>query len=450
MALRSLSRREFMVNVVASAALMPLYHRREWRSRDDTRAWQLERIRHVVDHAYAQVPLYRETYRAAGIEPGDIRSWDDVARLPTVGKSDMSEGYPHRVLAADVSLADCLESTSSGSTGRMLTIAHRATRTWAYVLATQRLLRWCTGGSYPFWYRQAYIYTSPFPVPHGTRIYPLRFIPTVSDPDPMLAELRAFRPHILTCYPTVLRDLLAADADGLRALELRGVSVSSEVSTQDERDGWSELLGCPVRDEYSSEELTRMAAQCPQGRYHLMEDITYLEILDTDTGRPTTGIGEVVGTELHNEAMPFIRYRQGDLARISLETCPCGRPGRLLVDLAGRANDGFWARDGGWLSPGLLLDACYRTLMSAPDAVAVYRLVQEAVGSARLEVVPGKAWAAGTAEHLRIDLAGQLDGRLEISVAVVDGLERGAAGKRATIVRTVEAPQPPRPSRKPA
>lgn len=201
-----------------------------------------------------------------------------------------------------------------------------------------------------------------------------------------------------------------------------------------------------------------MAAQCPEGRYHLMEDVTYLEILDTETGQPTTGIGEVVGTELHNEAMPFIRYRQGDLARISLDQCPCGRPGRLLADLAGRANDGFWAGDGGWLSPGVLLDACYRTLMSAPDAVAVYRLVQSEMGLARLEVVPGTAWAEGMADHLRTDLAGQLDGRLEVSVVVVDGLERGAAGKRATIVRTVDpagSPQPggspqPRPSRKPA
>ena len=453
MSLRPLSRGEFAVNAAAAALLMPVYRRREWRSREATRAWQLKRIIRLVERAYAQVPLYRETYQAAGIDPRDVRDWDDVARLPTIAKSDLIEGFPERVLAGDVPLEACLLSTSSGSSGRMLTIAHRASRNWSYALATQRLLRWATGGSYPFWYRQAYIYTSPFPVPEVRWLYPLRFIPTTTDPAPMLAELRRFRPHILTCYPSVLRDLVSADAAGMRELQLKGVSVSSEISTQEERDAWSACLGCRVRDEYSSEELTRMAAQCPAGRYHLMEDITYLEVLDPESGQPTTGTGEVVGTELHNDTMPFIRYRQGDLARLSLDTCSCGRPSRLLIELAGRANDGFWTRQGHWLSPGMLLDACYRTLMSAPDAVAAYRLVQAELGSACLEVVPGKAWQEGSAERLRDVLTSQLDGQVDVAVDAVGVLERGPAGKRATIVRLVDPPgsaQVPEASRKPA
>jgi phenylacetate-CoA ligase len=440
MSLRQLSRRELFVNAAASALLMPLYHRREWRSREATRAWQLQRIVRLATRAYEQVPLYRERYDAAGIRPNDVRTWEDVARLPFIDKADVADGFPDRVIARDVSLDDCLLSTSSGSSGRMLTIAHRASHNWPYALATQRLLRWCTGGSYPFWYRQAYIYTSPFPLPDQRFVYPLHFIPTATDPAPMLAELTAFRPHVLTCYPSVLRDLIAADAMVMRTLGLRGASVSSEVSSQEERDGWAEVLGCPVRDEYSSEELTRMAAQCPAGSYHLMEDITYVEVVDPDTSRPTDGVGEVVGTELHNEAMPFIRYRQGDLARIGHDACACGRPSRLLTELAGRANDGFWTSGGDWLSPGLLLDACYRTLMALPEAVAAYRLVQADIGAARLEVVPGKTWYDDAAGSLRAGLSRELQGRLNVTVERVRSLERGAAGKRATIVRLVDAP----------
>lgn len=453
MSLRRLSRRELLTNATASALLMPLYHRREWRSREATRAWQLKRVIRLVRRAFEQVPLYRERYREVGIRPADVGSWDDIARLPLIDKADLIDGFPERVVAQDVSLDECLLSTSSGSSGRMLTIAHRASRNWPYALATQRLLRWCTGGSYPFWYRQAYIYTSPFPVPEQRLVYPLRFIPTSADPAPMLAELRAFRPHVLTCYPSVLRDLLAADARSMRDLGLRGVSVSSEASSQGERDAWSEVIGCPVRDEYSSEELTRIAAQCPSGRYHLMEDITYLEVVDPVTGEPTDDVGEIVGTELHNDAMPFIRYRQGDLARISPDACPCGRPGRLLLELAGRANDGFRTTRGEWLSPGLLLDACYRTLMAVPESVAAYRLVQADLGSARLDVVPGKAWAEDVPDRLAAELSRELEGRLGVTVERVEGLERGAGGKRATIVRLNDAPdarQAPRLSRKPA
>jgi phenylacetate-CoA ligase len=453
MSLRRLSRREYAVNAVAAGLLMPVYRWREHRSLEATRTWQLERIVSLVARAYAQVPLYRERYDAAGIDPRDVRTWDDVARLPTVTKADLADGFPERVVAADTSLESCLLSTSSGSSGRMLTIAHRADRNWPYALATQRLLRWAAGGSYPFWYRQAYIYTSAYPVPDVGWLYPLRFIPTTTDPAPMLAALSDYRPHILTCYPSVLRDLLLADARLMHDLRLRAVSVSSEVSTQDERDAWSAILGCPVRDEYSSEELTRMAAQCPAGRYHLMEDITYLEILEPDSDRPTSGLGEVVGTELHNTAMPFIRYRQGDLARLGPGDCSCGRSSRLLLELAGRANDGFWTLEGRWLSPGMLLDACYRALMAVPDAVAAYRLVQDSVGRARLDLVPGRAWAETSADRLARGLSQELDGQVEVTVAVVEGLERGPAGKRATILRLVDPPgaaQVPGASTKPA
>ena len=440
MSLRRLTTSEYLVNLAAVTVLWPVYARREWRSPEATRAWQLRRIRDLVRRAYDQVPVYREKYDAAGFRPGDLRTWADFERLPTITKTDLIDGYPARSLARDTPVERCLLSTSSGTSGQMMTIAHRADRNWAYALATQRLLRWATGGRYPFWYRQAYIYTSPYPTPQLPGLYPLRFIPTANDPAPILAALRAFRPHVVTCYPTVLRDLIAADATLMRGLALKGVSVSSEASTQDERDAWGAALGCPVRDEFSSEELTRIAAQCPRASYHLMEDIVYTEILAPDADRAADGQGEVVGTELHNRTMPFIRYRQGDLASLGATPCPCGRPSRTLEQVSGRANDGFRLADGRWLSPGLLLDACYRALMDSPDVVAAYRFVQVAPDRADLEAVPGPSWTADASERLRDALERELDHALRVSVVSVAALERGPAGKRATIVRRIDQP----------
>lgn len=442
MTLRQLTTAEFLVNLIAASAAIPIYERREWRAPEATRAWQLGRIRRLVDRAHAQVPLYREKYEAAGYRPGELRSWEDFAHLPTVTKAEIADGYPDRSVARDTPLERCLLSTSSGSSGRVMVIAHRADRNWPYALATRRLLRWASGGRYPFWYRQAYIYTSPYPTPQLPGFFPLVFIPTGNDPAPMLTALRQSRPHVLTAYPTVLRDLLAADSQAMRALRLHGVSVSSELSTQEERDAWSELLGCPVRDEYSSEELTRIAAQCPERRYHLMEDIVYTEILEAGTERPTDGIGEVVGTELHNQTMPFIRYRQEDLARIKPPGCPCGRPSRLLSGLQGRANDGFFLADGRRLSPGFLLDAAYRALMSRPGVVAAYRLIQRSPHQAELQIVPGRAWSTDAPGELARSLEDEIGGGLRIEARTVESLERGGGGKRATIVRDPAVPVP--------
>jgi phenylacetate-CoA ligase len=435
MALRRLTAREYAINLAMTIACWPVYARREWADREHLDAFALRRTREMAVHALG-VPIYAERYRAAGVEPAEIRSWDDVRRLPLMAKATIVDGYPDRSLEPGADLSRCLLSTSSGSSGRMMTIPHRADRFWPYLLSGQRMLRWAAGGRYPFWWRQAYVYTTEYPLLRVPGLYPLHFIPTASEPDAILAELERYRPQLLHTYPSVLRDLVALDANRMHRLHLQGVSVGSELSTQEERDGWEETLACRVRDEYSSEELGRIASQCPDGRYHLHEDVVHIEILDPD-GQPTAGTGEVVGTELHNRTMPFVRYRQGDLARIVDEPCSCGRQTRLLVDLAGRSNDGFVLADGRRLAPGFLLDACYRALIAAGEGVAsAYRFVQVDPSRANFEFVPGPDHDPSAdvlmADSLRLELAGS---GLEVTVRAVDTIERPPGGKRATVFR---------------
>lgn len=438
MPLRALTNAEYLSDVAGAIVAYPAYRRRERWTGERLRAWQLRRIRGLVDRAYASVPTYRERYTAVGFRPGELRTWADFAALPTIAKADLVTGYPEKAVAGDTDLVGCLVSTSSGSSGRMMEIPHRADRLWPYALVTERLFRELAGRYPPTW-RLAYIYTSPYPVRGSLGLFPSTFIPTADDPTPMLDALRQCRPQLLAVYPTVLRDLLAADAASMRRLGLRGVAVSSEHSTSEERRGWAEILGCPVGDQYSSEELAYIAAECAAGAYHLVEDMTYVEILAAGSDLPADGVGEVVGTELHNRTMPLIRYRQGDLARVETRDCSCRQgaagPVRQLAELAGRANDGFVLADGRCLSPGFLLDACYRAILPRSGEVAAYRLVQTAVDRTELEVTPGMTWSDSTADLLRAALAAELPTGLRVDVRVVERLGRQEAGKRATIVR---------------
>lgn len=433
MPLRELSRAEYAANLAGLAVAFAAYRRREGWSAERMQDWQLVRIRRLVEHAYRRVPLYRDKYSAIGFLPGDLHSWDDFRRLPTVTKAELVEGFPDSSVARGVRLKSCLISTSSGSTGRMMEIPHRAGRLWPYLLATHRLFRWIAGRYPPAW-RQAYIYTSRYPVRPIPGVYPLVFIPTAAEPERMMAALQSCRPQLLAVYPSILRELLVTGSQVLRTLRLRAVSVNSELSTQDERDAWSAALGCPVGDDYSSEELTRIAAQCGDRRYHLLEDITLTEILEPASDHATDGIGEVVGTELHNTAMPFIRYRQGDLARLEPDRCTCGRPQRILSALVGRANDGFVLANGRLLPAGFLIDACYRALMNHPGVAAAYRLRQTSPDAAVLEVQPGPRYELAAGGLLVRALQAEVGSFLSISLATTPDLPRDSSGKRRTIV----------------
>ena len=354
MSLRRLSPREYVVNLVAvTVADGRSTRRREWADRGD--AWIGSPC--VARSRWRSMPGRPCPSTGTGIgPPASIRrpsaTGPDFARLPLIDKADVRDGCPDALAGRGTRPLDAASSRRAPARrASMMSIPHRADRFWPYLLSSQRILRWAAGGRYPFWWRQAYVYTSEYPLLRVPGFYPLTFIPTAADPDRILDALEALRPHLLHTYPSVLRDLVGHwRRTACGRCSLHGVSVGSELSTQAERDGWEALLGAPVRDEYSSEELGRIASQCPEGRYHLHEDIVKTEIVDAD-GQPTDGVGEVVGTELHNRTMPFVRYRQGDLARISDEPCRCGRQTRLLVDLVGRRNDGFLLDGRAALSP---------------------------------------------------------------------------------------------------
>ncbi len=137
----------------------------------------------------------------------------------------------------------------------------------------------------------------------------------------------------------------------------RAVNVNSEMSSAAQRKYLGEKLHTFVFDDYFDEELTRIASQCRHLNYHLFEDINYVEIVD-DHGDPVPEgtVGNIVGTNLHNRAMPFLRYVQGDRAAIRSTSCPCGRTFRILEKLEGRSNDAFALPGGEQLSSGFLLE----------------------------------------------------------------------------------------------
>lgn len=434
--MRPLTLPEYLRNLVRGAIAYPGYRQRERLDATASRDQALRRAFAMARHAARMVPLYRERYHEAGINldlPVPNESAALFRELPLITKSDFLMA-PERALAEGTRLADCLLSTSSGSTGAMLTVPRRADGLWPHMLSTQRLLAWAAGGHYPTHWRQAYVYTSMYPLPSVPLLYPMRFFPTSANPLESVAALEDYRPAILSTYPSILRDLLSVAPVRMRALRLRGVSVGSELSTPSERAAWSVLLGAPVRDEYSSEELGRIASECPEGAAHLHEENVYLEVLDA-AGRPTEEVGEIVGTEFYNTAHPFVRYRQGDLGRISDERCPCGRAGRLLVELTGRKNDAFCLADGSSLAPGFLLDLCYRALIAAGEgAIAAYRLVQIDGRQATFYYVRGTTYTPATPQLLAASFSHELPRSLTIILQEVETLQRLPSGKRTTIV----------------
>jgi phenylacetate-coenzyme A ligase PaaK-like adenylate-forming protein len=433
--MRQLTPRERIANYARIAIDLPSFSARPYASRERVRSYQLTRLRRLVRFAYENVPLYTEKYRRAGVTPNDLRSLDDLVLFPSITKREVLDAYPDGALARGLDLERCLISKSSGSTGHVLSVVHRADRISIQGLALHRLIS--LFGSYRPWHRFTYVYTSEYPSRGALGMYPMEWIHTLSPVSEIASRLVRSPPRYLACYPSHLH-AIAAELGEKRArdLSLRGISVSSELSSAEERQSLAKIFACRVLDEYSTEELTRVAAQCRHGTYHVFEDVVLMEILD-EASDARASRGEVTGTYLHNFAMPFIRYRQGDIAEISDSPCACGWTFRSIAKLEGRKLDAFELPSGRKLTSGFLLDATYAFLFDVGADISAFRLVQEARNRVRIEIVPGRNFDGAMSDAVCAHFAMLVGEPIDVRVQLYDRIETTRAGKHQPIVSLV-------------
>ena len=430
--MRNLNLREIVGIVSRMMTRGRLLKRTPFWPAEKLREWQFSRLQELVRHAYVTIPFYAEHYKATGFEPGDLKTWDDFHKLPCVSKDQVIGNYPQRMLKSGYVLDDLIVSRSSGSSGKVLDIAYDSDAMIWYVLAGLRLYKMCF--SYRPWHKQVYVYTSPYPMNSLLGCFPLQFVSTLTPTAEILATLKRSRADLLVCYPSHLKQILQnVPENERRKIRPKAVSVNSEMSTQAERDYLSELLGCPVLDEYSSEELTRIAAQCTHKTYHLFEDVNYMETLDAD-GRKTEDAGVIVGTNLHNFAMPMIRYQQNDLGKIENSECPCGWKFRRLVGFQGRRNDSFEMPSGKILSSGFLLDATYEFLLAYRTAVKDFCLIQRTRTAVALQIIPGEGWNDDVKQKIAARFHEFLEASMEFQIQIVPECEKTKTGKRNPII----------------
>jgi phenylacetate-coenzyme A ligase PaaK-like adenylate-forming protein len=354
----------------------------------EIRSLQLQRLKQLVGHAYETVPFYHRLYRERGFDPDQLSTLDDFRRVPIVTKEDLQTAGEDAI-SSRFKGTNLFKTRSSGSSGNVLRI----------FVNLDAILKDTVQGARQFWlqssskYEQDHLLTHIYTVPWwfdsiGGR-YKTAFVSSLIRPEKITEILGRLRPHVISLYPTNLESLMS-HLDP-KCLERTYLSViHSEISTRAQREAWGEKLGFPVLDEYSSEELTRIALELPCGHYHLHEDSVFAEAVDPSSGEPVspTESGLFVGTNLLNEAMPFIRYVQGDYIVKEDEDSECEIGWSRLGAIQGRENDSFINRQGTLIPAGTLLDLTYRWMFDSGVAVRGFELVQKALDRVEVSVWP--------------------------------------------------------------
>ena len=308
---------------------------------------QFRRLQASVQNAYDHVPLIRQRLEERGMEPGDLRSLDDLTQLPFTVKADLHETYPFGLFARPLEEIVRLHA-SSGTTSKPIVVAYTKADldVWASVML--RCLVSCglhRGDIVHVAYGYG-LFTGGLGAHYGAEALGATVIPmSGGNTDRQIMVLRDFGATAICCTPSYFLHLTERARElGLPCSNLRVGVFGAEPWTDAMRQRIQEETGIRAYDIYGLSEIigpgVGIECVCQDG-LHLFEDHFYPEVVDPETGRPLPdGVeGELVLTTLSKQAMPMIRYRTRDITSLSSSPCPCGRTLRRIRRIARRTDD---------------------------------------------------------------------------------------------------------------
>jgi len=319
-------------------------------SRTELEKLQLERLKQTVEHCYSGSAFYHGRFDANGLKPSDIKSLDDLRRIPFTTKQDLRDTYPFGI--ASVPLGKCVRlHSSSGTTGNPTVILHsqRDLQQWANAVARCLWMVGCRPDDV-FQNTSGYgMFTGGLGFQYGAELLGMLTVPAAAGNT--LRQLKFFKDfrttvvHAIPSYAARLYEVMCEQGiDPRRDLSLRTLVIGAEPHSEDTRKRIENMLGVKAYNSFGMSEMCGpgVAFECKeQNGLHIWEDYYIVEIVDPDTLEPVPDgeTGELVLTTINREAMPLLRYRTRDLTRILPGDCPCGRQHKRLDRMKGRSDD---------------------------------------------------------------------------------------------------------------
>jgi len=321
----------------------------ECMSRDERAALQGMRLRQTVKREYDHVPLYRERMKAAGVEPEDIKSIEDIRYLPFTEKNDLRDQYPFGLLAAPKRDIVRIHG-SSGTTGKPIVAGYTQNdlEVWTEMVARCLAAAGCGDNDVVQVCYGYGLFTGGLGLHQGATKLGAMVIPTSSgNTQRQIMMMQDLGTTILCCTPSyavyigeTVRDM------GIKPSELRlkaGV-FGAEPWSDEMRVKIEEYLGLRAYDIYGLTEICGpgVSFECVEQKWlHVNEDHVYPEIIDpvTEEPLPHGTPGELVFSTITKEGQPLLRFRTHDICTLYDEPCPCGRTTRRMGRITGRTDD---------------------------------------------------------------------------------------------------------------
>lgn len=417
--------------------------RNQWLSRDEIESLQARKLTALLRTAYTHSPWFARRMDEAGLDPHARElAVADLHRLPTMDKTD-AHNHRGEVVWRDAP-GGVFPYNTGGSSGVPLSFYFGRARQASDAAGRMRARRWW---GVDVGEREVYLWGAPVELNKTDIVKVVRdrllnqlvlnaFKMSEAAMDGYLDAIRGYRPACIYGYASSIA-LLAAHAQDrgmkMRLPSLKVVCTTGEPLFAHQRELIGSVFGVPVANEFGSRDIGFTAHETPEGQMLLMSESVVLEVLDPQ-GQPVGAgeTGEAVMTGLCSEAQPFIRYRTGDILRLSKDACRAGRGLHVIDEVTGRQTD-FVVRSDGTIMHALAVIYVLR----AVNGVRQFKCIQHAPDAIEVLVVPDGAWSPASEAQIATGLRARLGAELRVDIRLLDAIPPEASGKHRYVVSHV-------------
>lgn len=328
---------------------MYLHKELETLTRTEIENLQLERLKKTIARCM-QSHFYQKRFAEHHLKPDDIRSLDDLSKIPFTTKQDLRDNYPFGLSTVPLSQVVRLHS-SSGTTGTPTVILHtqRDLDEWANAVARCLYMVGLRPGDI-FQNSSGYgMFTGGLGFQYGAERLGMLTVPAAAGNTKrqikFITDFGTTALHAIPSYAGRLYEVMVEmGIDPRRDTKLHTLIIGAEPHSEEQRRRIENMLGVKAYNSFGMSEMCGpgVAFECTeQNGLHIWEDYYIVEIVDPQTLEPVPEgeVGELVLTTINREAMPLLRYRTRDLTRILPGECPCGRHHKRLDRMKGRSDD---------------------------------------------------------------------------------------------------------------
>ena len=425
---------DFILSPLAIKRFRDLLDESQYWDPEKRKSWTQEKLERTLTQAVENVPYYKRTLAPFRSRFNEMIDRLDLRELPILTKADIRTHY-------DELCADNLNSSAvrirhtSGSSGTPMRFLLDRTSNVNQFASLWRVLNW-TG--YKFGNRYACINTTLETETKRLFVYDIRQnclnLPFVNmrkeNVQECLDRLRRFNPVVIKSYPSALAVFSHwLQEVGIRDYRPRAVLTSAETLLGHQKTIMTDVLACPIFDFYNQNENACLLSTCEEGRYHIHEEYSFVELVDLENlPAVSEDSAHIVTTSFHNFSMPLIRYQTNDLAvRDEDGACRCGRTYRTVESVLGRVEDVIVTPDGRHVSR---MDVPFRY----SPGILEGQIIQEEREKIRINIIKADSYQKEDLEKLLHHMHLRLGDAMEIETGFVDSIPLAENGKKRFVV----------------